>query len=152
MGRGREGWGREGFTLLKRPLCPRPGPATRPPFPSSTRYNSFPRLNLSALFAGSVATPRMALADAPPFPLRPTAPAAQATVCGGSMALRMAGVPIKDMVAGISVGLVTQRWPKPRGGPARSDWTSGMEDYGDHALLLGERRACWVRRGTRVQI
>jgi len=37
-----------------------------------------------------------------------------ATVCAGSMALVMAGVPIRAPVAGISVGLLAERWPKPR--------------------------------------
>ena len=61
----------------------------------------------------------------------------QATTCGGSMALRMAGVPIKGMVAGISVGLVTEHWPKSYAGPAESDWVHGHTDYGSHALMLG---------------
>lgn len=38
-----------------------------------------------------------------------------AASCGGSMALRDAGVPIKALVAGISVGLITEHWPEGPG-------------------------------------
>jgi len=51
----------------------------------------------------------------------------------------MAGVPIRDLVAGVSVGLVTQNWPKAHCGNADSDWARGYLDYGKHAVMLGER-------------
>ena len=50
----------------------------------------------------------------------------------------MAGVPIQDLVAGISVGLVTQNWPKAKSGNADSDWAQGYKDYGRHAVMLGK--------------
>ena len=51
----------------------------------------------------------------------------------------MAGVPIRDLVAGVGVGLVTQNWPKAHFGNADSNWARGYLDYGKHAVMLGER-------------
>jgi hypothetical protein len=59
-------------------------------------------------------------------------------VCGGSLALKAANVPIKELVAGISVGLVTEHWPRPRHGVVDPGWAQELKDYGRHALLLGE--------------
>ncbi|GAX72833.1 hypothetical protein CEUSTIGMA_g288.t1 [Chlamydomonas eustigma] len=59
-----------------------------------------------------------------------------AAVCGGSLALKAAQVPIKGLVAAISVGLVTEHWPRPRCGLADQGWAQELKNYGRHALLL----------------
>jgi polyribonucleotide nucleotidyltransferase len=52
-----------------------------------------------------------------------------ATVCGGSLALMDAGVPIKGHVAGISMGLVTQN--------NSSDYKSDVGNYAVLTDILG---------------
>lgn len=62
-------------------------------------------------------------------------------MCGSALALRAAGVPIKCLAAGISVGLVTERWPQPQGGTAGGTPLDAPYpwplDYGRHVLLTG---------------
>lgn len=68
-----------------------------------------------------------------------------AAVCSGSMALQMAGVPVREPAAGISVGLMSQHWPRPRAGLGRassaldvgnSSSDAAQAPYGRQALLL----------------
>jgi polyribonucleotide nucleotidyltransferase len=70
-----------------------------------------------------------------------------AAVCGGSMALKMAGVPVDGLVAGISVGLLSERWAAPLTLPQDQGtkvWpeemglhlTDGQCNYGRQALVL----------------
>jgi hypothetical protein len=67
----------------------------------------------------------------------------QAAACGASLAAAAANVPLHNLVAGISIGLLCEKWPKPCGGmaggpvlgPAGWQWE---EDLGRYALLTGE--------------
>ena len=60
-----------------------------------------------------------------------------AAVCGGSLALKMAGVPIAGLVAGISVGLLSERWPAPltsiSGGAEGRDQEPWPQEMGLHS-------------------